>query len=119
GREGVGNAGSGPGRESTKPTLFPGADDPPNAHVVLDRCTGAREREPPPRAFGAARHGPRRRSTAARARGRADAPQRRSARWTDLSAGAGADEASLREQQVEHVPDATPERVPCLCQLGE
>lgn len=62
-----------------------------------------REGEPPPGAFSTAMHGPGRRCTAARAERRLDAAQRRCAAVADLRSGERADEAALRQEQIEHV----------------
>ena len=62
-----------------------------------------REGEPPPGALSTAMHGPGRRRAAARAERRLDSAQRRGAAIADLRPGGRADEAALRQEQIEHV----------------
>jgi hypothetical protein len=62
-----------------------------------------REGEPPPGALATAVHGPSRRRAAARAERRLNAAQRRGAAIADLRSRERADEAALRQEQIEHV----------------
>jgi hypothetical protein len=62
-----------------------------------------REGKPPPGAFSTAVHRPGRRRAATRAKRRLDAAQRRSATVADLRSWEKADEAALRQEQIEHV----------------
>ena len=62
-----------------------------------------REREPPPGAFSTTLYGPGRRRAAACAKRRLDAAQRRGAVLANLRSRERADEAALRQEQIEHV----------------
>jgi len=62
-----------------------------------------REGKPPPGAFSTAVHGPGRRRAATGAKRLLDASQRRSAAAADLRPWEKADEATLRQEQIEHV----------------
>lgn len=62
-----------------------------------------REGEPSPGALTAAMHRPGRRCAATRAERRLDAAQRRGAAVADLRPRERADEAALRQKQIEHV----------------
>ena len=62
-----------------------------------------REREPPPGALSTAVDGPGRRRAAARAERGFDSSQRRGAAIADLRPRERADEAALRQEQIEHV----------------
>jgi hypothetical protein len=61
------------------------------------------EGEPPPGALSTAVYGPGRRGAAAHAERRLDAAQRRGAAVADLRSRERADEAALRQEQIEHV----------------
>ena len=62
-----------------------------------------REGKPPPGAFSTAVHGPSRRRAATRAKRRLDAAQRGGAAVADLRSRERADEATLRQEKIEHV----------------
>jgi hypothetical protein len=62
-----------------------------------------RESEAPPGALATAVHGPGRGGAAARTERRLDAAQRRGAAVTDLRSRERANEATLRQEQIEHV----------------
>jgi hypothetical protein len=100
-----------PTRKPAQAALLPCGHDLPDRLVVLDRGTRTREREPPAAAFRAPPHRPGGGRTAALADRRSDAPQRRPAAAAHVLAGEGADQAPLRQQQVEHTP--TLERDSC------
>lgn len=101
-RQGVRDDRGRPPGESAQAALLPRADDPPNGRVVFDGTTRAGEGQAPPGALDAAEKRPRSRRAAAGAQGRNEPPQRRCARGAHLRAGTAADEAALRQEQIEH-----------------
>ncbi len=93
-------------REDAPAALLPGAHERPRAAVVDDGRAGLREREPSPRALGAAPHGPGPRRPAARAHGRRQAGQPFAARAAESVPGCEADRAALGQEHVEHAHDS-------------
>jgi hypothetical protein len=91
------------GCQAPQPVLLPAGDDAPDAIVVDQRRACGRERDPPSRALGAAIDGPRGRGAAALAERRHETRQRFEALAADCRARPPAGEASLREEQFEHV----------------
>jgi hypothetical protein len=91
-----------PRGEAPQPTLLPGGDELLHGRVIRDRSPSPGERHSPARAFRAAADRPGRGRTAALAEGRHDSGQRVATRTTDLRARLRADEAALRQEQIEH-----------------
>jgi hypothetical protein len=89
-------------REPPQPALLPRVDEPARRRVVPDRSAGAGEAEPAARALPAALDRPCRRRAAARAERRLDPLEPVSAVGTELPPTRAADDAALRQEQVEH-----------------
>ncbi len=103
--------------EPTQSVLLPGGDDAPHRLVVFDRRSGPGECEAPAGAFRAPPDGPCRRRAAALANRWSDPPQARPAATADLVAREGADQAPLRQQQVEHFDEPRRNRRTEPCRL--
>ena len=88
--------------ETPLPALLPGADERPRAAFVHDRGARASEREPAPRAFGAAPHGPRAGRAAALADRGAQSDEGVATGLAERGAGPPTDRAALRKEQLEH-----------------
>ena len=95
-------------REAPQPVLLPAGDDRAHAVVVGDRRARRRESEPSAGALRTAAHRPRGRRATAFAERRPDARQRLEARDAHDRAAPSADEASHRQQQLEHEPKVGP-----------
>jgi hypothetical protein len=89
--------------ERAEAAVFPASDDSPSRLVVGNCRSGAGKREPPARALAAARDRPRRRRPAARAQRPAQTNEALAAGFAELVGGATADEATPREDEVEHL----------------
>lgn len=92
-----------PGGEPAQTALFPGGHDRSQPVVVGQRRASTREGEPTARTFAAALNRPGRRCAAALAERRLDLAERRGAAVADLRSGQKAEEAPLRQEEVEHV----------------
>jgi len=101
------------------PAFLPGADERSRPVVVHDRRTRADERELPTCTLGAARNRPWPRRPTPLAHGRSEPDERRPASRTKRPAGALADRAPLRQEQVEqaHTGHARRTRVTSSCRL--
>jgi hypothetical protein len=93
----------GPAGEPAQAALLPGAHDLTHPVVICQHGPSMRESEPAPGALATTVHGPGRRSAAPRAQRRLDASERRGAAVANLCSREGADEAALRQEQIEHV----------------
>jgi len=85
-----------------QPALLPADDEGPKSNVVVDSRPGARECESPACAFATAAHRPGRRRAAALAKRWSDPRQVSQAAVAELRAAHRADDAALRQEQVEH-----------------
>src|SRR5581483_10696511 len=90
--------------EPAQAVLLPVADEPTDVVVVCDGRARRGEREAAAGALAAAPHRPRGRRAAALAERRLDPAQAVTAARAELRAAAAADEAALRQEQVEHAP---------------
>jgi hypothetical protein len=87
-----------PAGKPAQATLLPGAHDRTKPVVVRQHRPSTREGEPATGAFATTTHGPRRRSTAARAQGRLDPAERVRAALAHLCSWKRADETALRQE---------------------
>ena len=87
--------------EIAEAALLPRGDDQADTGVVRDGGARGSKRNPSARALAAARDGPRDRRAAALTDGRGDPRQCALARRTERDTRNGADDASLRKQEVE------------------
>jgi len=92
-----------PAGEPAQTAFLPGGYDRSQPIVVGQGRTGLREGESPARALATTLNRPGRRCAAALAERRLDAAERRGAAVADLRSGKKAEEASLRQEEVEHV----------------
>jgi hypothetical protein len=92
----------GPAGEPAQAALLPGDDDRTQPVVVRQHGPSMHKGESPPGALSTAEYGPGRRCAAARAERRLDAAQCRGATVADLRSRERADEAALRQEQIEH-----------------
>ena len=88
--------------ETPLPALLPGTDERPRAAFVHEGGARAREREPAPRAFGAALHGPGAGRAAALADRGAQSDEGVATGLAESGAGPPADRAARRKEQLEH-----------------
>jgi hypothetical protein len=102
-RQRLADDGRRPSGQPAQPALFPGGHHRAEPVVVRHGRPSTGEREPPPRTFRAALHGPGGRRPATLAERRLDAAERRSAALAHLRSGEEAEKAALRQEQVEHV----------------
>jgi hypothetical protein len=92
-----------PPGEPAQAALLPRRYDRAQTVVVRQCRPSTRKSEPPARTLRTAAHGPRSRTAATRAERRLDTAQGPGAAVADLRSGKKADEAALRQKEIQHV----------------